>query len=42
MDSPTLEIVLAAVVGLGIGIGLITGAVVARELLRRTDRDDRR
>jgi short subunit fatty acids transporter len=34
--SPWLEIAVAGVIGLGIGIGLIVGAVTARELLRRT------
>jgi hypothetical protein len=39
MDSPILELLLAGVLGLGIGLGLVTAAVVARELLRRSDRD---
>jgi short subunit fatty acids transporter len=39
MPSPFLELVVAAVCGVGIGVGLITGAVVARELLRRSDPD---
>jgi hypothetical protein len=35
-----MDVLIAGVVGLGIGVGLITGAVVLRELLRRTDRRD--
>jgi short subunit fatty acids transporter len=40
-DSPYFELVIAAVAGLGTGLGLIAGAVIARELLRRTTDLDR-
>lgn len=35
-----MELLIAGCVGIGIGVGLMITAVVIRELLRRTDRDD--
>lgn len=41
MPSPWHELALAAIAGLGIGVGLFTAAAVARYLLRRTDPEPR-
>jgi short subunit fatty acids transporter len=39
MDSPYLELMVAAVAGFGTGLGLVVGAIIARALLHRIEDD---